>query len=694
MAGVFAVLLYNLQRFDAFLVDVLFQNVQRMHNAHGTSPERPVHGHISNPNQELPSWTADGFSRMDFADADVIALQVAPWTFLTSSYAISLLLMAIVINRIQHIVAPVHEVHATGLGSWRSKLLPIDPTSTRTRFLIRSISLYLLWKSLICQAIILLQAFDLYPSSSVFAPLGQSIGMLSMVDVCWSSFVAVCAAMTINTFTRSLDGSSSSSSFNLPQYAFLLHLYSSPLGSVFNRVSDPLAGKRLAPRPNRHVLVTIFLPLLQLTMLHTQGVWKRYSRDSLIPTSICGLLGLLHFAHTFWTKQIIYYPLLQLVPSGLELILVLMIAFTMGLNIVSQLLTTGRVARPLFGPGANALPSRDEEYALALVRLGTSCVDATSVAGLGNEVATVNSAKTKEGTLRLGQSEVEAIELPEYARKSTRGRRKVNPFTVEIKTIRAASNEGEMWINVIWIKELGKFGLALWKFARGVWMMVRGRRPSPPSNVDVLELIREETPPRRLSEDRQPDVYRQFLSGEAIADGDSEFEPDDDDDDHTLDSDSDGSLESRSTRSPSVEREHAEESGGLFIEHSERASTPIAPVLLAHLTTSSSSPLTRRRYSSLLNKNDQTEDGVSSAHAISRTEYSHSSPARPIDLEINHKLCVICMTSDRAIICWPCRCLSMCEDCRSNLASRTGPSRHTCPCCRQSVEGFSRIFIP
>lgn len=75
-----------------------------------------------------------------------------------------------------------------------------------------------------------------------------------------------------------------------PQFAFLLHLYSSPLGNVFNRVQESYSST--PSRPNRHVLVTLFLPLLQMTMIHTQGVWMRHSRYVLIPTAVCGLLGL------------------------------------------------------------------------------------------------------------------------------------------------------------------------------------------------------------------------------------------------------------------------------------------------------------------------------------------------------------------------------------------------------------------
>jgi uncharacterized membrane protein len=54
--------------------------------------------------------------------------------------------------------------------------------------------------------IIVLQAFDLYPAIQMLAPLGRWASMASMIDICWSSFVAVCAGLTVGTFTRGLDG--------------------------------------------------------------------------------------------------------------------------------------------------------------------------------------------------------------------------------------------------------------------------------------------------------------------------------------------------------------------------------------------------------------------------------------------------------------------------------------------------------
>lgn len=51
--------------------------------------------------------------------------------------------------------------------------------------------------------------------------------------------------------------------------------------------------------------------------------------------------------------------------------------------------------------------------------------------------------------------------------------------------------------------------------------------------------------------------------------------------------------------------------------------------------------------------------------------------------------CVVCQSAPRTILVWPCRCLSLCEECRVSLAMN---NFGTCVCCRQDVVGFSRLY--
>lgn len=53
--------------------------------------------------------------------------------------------------------------------------------------------------------------------------------------------------------------------------------------------------------------------------------------------------------------------------------------------------------------------------------------------------------------------------------------------------------------------------------------------------------------------------------------------------------------------------------------------------------------------------------------------------------------CVVCQSSPRTIIVWPCRCLSLCDDCRVALAMNNFDK---CVCCRREVISFSRIYVP
>ncbi|KAK4230027.1 hypothetical protein QBC38DRAFT_470375 [Podospora fimiseda] len=57
----------------------------------------------------------------------------------------------------------------------------------------------------------------------------------------------------------------------------------------------------------------------------------------------------------------------------------------------------------------------------------------------------------------------------------------------------------------------------------------------------------------------------------------------------------------------------------------------------------------------------------------------------------NGPQCVVCQCAPRTIIVWPCRCLSLCDECRVSLAMNNFDK---CVCCRRDVFSFSRIYVP
>lgn len=375
----------------------------------------------------------------------------------------------------------------------------------------------------------------------------------------------------------------------------------------------------------------------------------------------------IHFVYVLWTGQMMNYPLLQVVPSFLELFLAFMIVCTMGINILSQILQYGRIARPLFAPGAGALPARDEEFCLALVRLGTSSVDATSAAGLGNEVAPIPSNSRKGGTVRLGPSGVVQIELSGQRKSNARSRKAYanNPFATEIKHVRAVSAEGDMWINITWLKELYRFGVTLWRFMQAMWMAIRakGRVESPPAGEHDSSIFQGSNNDAQRSQEKTDDIYSRFLAGESISDDERSEYSHETDSDSSSDSDSTeeevtSSMAAR-TGTPNTDEWADQETSQLYTEHgSQRATTPLAPVLLAHLTAQTGSPLTRRKYSSMLLR-DNAQEGDTLYGAPSKSSTGSYHPGR-MDIDddeasMTRRMCVICLCSDRTVICWPCR---------------------------------------
>ncbi|KAJ5537263.1 hypothetical protein N7513_010449 [Penicillium frequentans] len=73
------------------------------------------------------------------------------------------------------------------------------------------------------------------------------------------------------------------------------------------------------------------------------------------------------------------------------------------------------------------------------------------------------------------------------------------------------------------------------------------------------------------------------------------------------------------------------------------------------------------------------------------TADTHSWEEGAMGLGPNGPPCVVCQTSPRSIITWPCRCLCICEDCRVSLAMNNFGS---CVTCRQEVGGFMRLWVP
>ncbi|KII88186.1 hypothetical protein PLICRDRAFT_161069 [Plicaturopsis crispa FD-325 SS-3] len=624
-----------------------------------------------------------------------------PWGFMTSGYLLGLIIMAVVCNRIQNIVSPSRNPFRYRLArQGRSRMsiaralwfsvFPLDLSSTTCRIMLRIPTLYFLGKVLFLWSVVLLQVSGFLSSegSGWLQTATSYVAELEMEDICWRTFGAVCGAIIVDGFNHGLEGASANvTPFNLFGYAFMLHIYSSPM-------THANKGQGMASRPDKHVVVTILLPLLQLTVMHFLGVKQRWSRQRLIPSAIIGLTALTHFHTVVWFSKS-SYPLLNYMPCIFETSLLLITLITISLNALTQVLLEGAVTRPLFGHQATLLPKLDEDFSVVLIRLGTASLEATSVAGLGNEVGGVSAAapadeasrlQVQYGTVEISHAGVSAISpATEWRGRRKRARRGFGNEIRDVKTTAVHENAGELWIDYVWYRELTRLGAEMVQFAKGVWRLLRyGPRSRRPAATP--EESREPQPERDAAgpvRQEDPQVYERFLRGDNVSDDDTEFDP--------SGSSPDGSgMPSGSDTDEDIEDDDEGEAMGLYTDLST-ATPASAPLLLAHMTDSSTSPLTRRRYSQLVAHPLGGDDPARMETLDVQRKRAEEEDQASLDSRLN---CVICTAEPRQIICWPCRCLALCDDCRENLASRSSAAKHACPCCRRSVEGYSRIFIP
>ncbi|KAL4067841.1 hypothetical protein J3A83DRAFT_4359717 [Scleroderma citrinum] len=644
-----------------------------------------------------------------------------PWGFLTSGYIVGLVIMAILLHRIQNIVVPPRHHFLNRSPLQRNRVVshflfcifPLDLSSSSVRFALRLPTLYFLSKSLLLWTFTLAQTTNQFPpwTSPSLLALANWVARQEMATLCWSTFCSVCGALCVEALTRGLEGGNSSGSpFNLFGYAFLLHIYSSPM-THGNKIEG------LPSRPDKHVVFTIMLPLLHLTIVHCAGIKQKWSNHRLVPSAIITLVGLIHFHTVLWFSKS-SYPLLNYMPCLFESLLLSFIILAVFLNALTQLVTEGSISRPLFGHHSVLLPRWDEDFSIALLRMGTASLETSSVVGFGNEVGSVSAltpsiiSEAKQGTVELGRFGVASVSRSFEGRG--KNRRPKKGLANEVKSVKATSTESDLWLDTTWYREFTRFSLGVTRCVKGLcrlfWGIVRGRSglrprfllPSPPTGgedgANGVSSLSEQHEPEEVQ-----NVYDRFVRGEDVSDDDDdEFEP------RENSSPSHSPLSSTSPwDSAGEEDDSQQETVSLYADLSTAISTSTSPaLLLAHMTDSSSLPLTRRRFNHMLSgptaapssedRGDEWMDVVRARRplAMATTSSDDSAAELPDLLRESRHNCVICTVEPRQIICWPCRCFALCDDCRENLASRSSASKHTCPCCRRNVEGYSKIYIP
>lgn len=382
---------------------------------------------------------------------------------------------------------------------------------------------------------------------------------------------------------------------------------------------------------------------------------------------------------------------------------------TCTLNALTQLLLEGEIRRPLFGHTRTLAPKWDEDFAVVLLRLGTASLEATNVAGLGNEVGPIavrgpqdtdilakNKGKgpsSDDGVVELTSAGVLSVSPAKRSGQGNKGKRTAAGFANEIRHVKVSGNDSDWLIDHTWLRELARFGLSLLAVLRGfyrllIWLLwykwhgvVLHLRPYDDDSTSDTDTVaqpsqsdRTNTPGTTNEEDT---VYARFLRGENVSDDDEDYIPQQElgETDSVSDSMnvSDDEAERGAVTDGSEDVNTSREAAGLYtdlLSSTASTSTSPAPILVAHMTSSSDSPLTRRRYNKLVAdtrrhtaRGTPEDDGKDQWFNFVRERRAHSNSDTfsPVEDSPNNSNndgrynCVICTTEPREIICWPCR---------------------------------------
>nr|CDI55684.1 conserved hypothetical protein [Melanopsichium pennsylvanicum 4] len=307
----------------------------------------------------------------------------SPWNFVISRYAIALVIAAIVNNRVQHICRP------RGGG--------IARLSQLQRIALRLPSLILLARSVFIFTTVVADAFlaesnpvntllrscttaswrnawlantpmsgwalDRFGSSSRDALLRARDA-----SALWAAFISTCVAVITDSVVRNLDADREEPpAFNLVGFAFLLHFHS------FSPDSPA----------NEHVYLCVLLQMLQILSTALSRCRRPVYAPRLVISSFFGIGSLLHYVLAANSGR---YPFLEALSRTPEIALVLVVLLTVTLHALTMLLLEGGIQPDRLLFSRSNLPSMDEDWSLALFKLGTACMESTRLTGLEREV--------------------------------------------------------------------------------------------------------------------------------------------------------------------------------------------------------------------------------------------------------------------------------------------------------------------
>lgn len=645
------------------------------------------------------------------AEADVSNQRIGAFlSYLMSPYAILCICMAILLNRTV--------VFAT--------TRTIAPLPFSYRLLLRSVAIYFLASRTIplisaagCASPIVM---DYLPA--FFQPHGDC----PRPPVLWDLYWGICISHFIETFSSVIQGQTPHSDTGMTLFEYSMAFQEVQSSEVLHF----------------EVTVVAITSALSLISLHTLGIFNSFNYR-LIPSSIFGASFLSYFAWSVFNGNLLYFPTVCIIGYLPNLIISCAIIVCFAVYLLSALMAGG--TDNLATSWARANISLKDDFYGCLFKIGVLALTVTSQATFDQETTIVKqpsctwienevdfefkkpTAKPAEPTelappLLNVQSENLPPYMQSYARQSPYG--KESPLPPELTKNQAHPKADRSYKVTTFsrfhmlAKILQALVLIMAQFLFNVCWNLGLKHVWRPKTEPDEHNSNEETEPLQNQEAANFEVcngddvenYQKLLWGDLLSekDGSEDYVPEDDaysTDEEGLEYESD--FENEGTRSASDYVSHVARQRGRVSQEPTTKSTlqelydliiPTESSLLSLLAPKIPKDVETKRI--LISHLEDAEQG----HPVTRSRYSKrtwdesQALLRLIeerrrkfvaDDEVRETLCVVCQTAHRQIILWPCRCLSLCDECRLALVTQDFKG---CVCCRREVTSFSKIYVP
>ncbi|OZJ03866.1 hypothetical protein BZG36_03666 [Bifiguratus adelaidae] len=289
--------------------------------------------------------------------------------FFVSSYFMVLVFLSLVMNRIHAIVTPQVST----------------PLPFFSRLAVRIPSLFFLIKSSFHLSAFLLNLYNIRQFSvslgipglfhlyKVVIPIPRvwREGALAIKgqEILWGTFKAMSSVTVIETFCNCAERRPLAQEHTVSLFEWSLVLYFTTGGNEILHIA---------------LIQTLQLLALQLLYLHPRG-----HNYKLIPTTFFGIVAQIHFVYSVLTASN-QYPSLHFLARLPEFVVMCIIVLSCGIHLCAMCLSCN-FRRQMFDP--HGLPSLNEDFAVAIFKVCSACLEATNGIGFRNEAEGIRAVR-------------------------------------------------------------------------------------------------------------------------------------------------------------------------------------------------------------------------------------------------------------------------------------------------------------